>query len=263
MVYFVATPIGNLSEITYRAVEVLSSCDIIMCEDTRHSKVLLDRYGINSKLVSYHKFNERSMVVKTIALAKEGKTIAVISDAGMPAINDPGNILILALQQEGIAHTVISGACAMVNAFVLSAFQPPFTYVGFLPDKNCDRVKLLDKVKDSGFACVVYVSVHDLEKDRLTLLQVLGDRRVAVCRELTKLHEEVIFSTLSQPLPQLKGEFVLVVDKCQDNTLTALTPLQHLQHHIDSGLDKNSAIKLTAQQRGVSKNEIYQLTVKK
>ncbi|MGN1067036.1 MAG: ribosomal RNA small subunit methyltransferase I, partial [Candidatus Fimimonas sp.] len=144
MVYFVATPIGNLGEITFRAVEVLKSVSAVFCEDTRHSQILLNKYEISKPLFSYHKFNEKKSLDFVLSFCEKGEDVAVISDAGMPCINDPGNILINALKQHNYAYTVVSGASAFVNAFVISGYQPPFTYYGFLPEKQAERDALLD-----------------------------------------------------------------------------------------------------------------------
>lgn len=135
MVYFVATPIGNLSEITFRAVQVLKSVSAIFCEDTRHSQILLNNYQISKPLYSYHKFNEKKSLDFVLSFCQKQQDIAVISDAGMPGINDPGNILVNALKENNFPYTVVSGASAFVNAFVMSGYQPPFTYYGFLPEK--------------------------------------------------------------------------------------------------------------------------------
>ena len=144
MVYFVGTPIGNLGEITYRAVETLKSVAAIFCEDTRHSKTLLDYYGINKPLYSYHKFNEKKSLDFVLSFCEKGEDVAVISDAGMPCINDPGNILVNALIAKGYPYTVVSGPNAALNAFIMSGYEPPFTYFGFLPEKKTERDKLLD-----------------------------------------------------------------------------------------------------------------------
>ncbi len=263
MVYFVATPIGNLSELSPRAQQVLGSVTAILCEDTRHSKGMLERFGISNKLYSYHKFNERSMVAKAIELAQSGD-IAVISDAGMPGINDPGTILVNALIEHDIEYTVVSGPSALINAFVISGYSAPFAYMGFLPEKNKDRQELLASVANSNCVLIVYVSVHDLERDRVTLYDALGARAYTLVRELTKLHEQVVRGTLDQPFPVGRGEYVLVIDRGQiANSLLELTPLEHLQHYIDSGMDKATAIKTTAKDRAVPKNDIYKLTVDK
>ena len=260
MVYFVATPIGNLKEITHRAIEVLQSVDAIFCEDTRHSQVLLAHYQIKKPLYSYHKFNEKSSLDFVVSLAEKGD-VAVISDAGMPAINDPGNILINHLKSLDMPYTVVSGPSAFVNAVVLSGFQPPFTYVGFLPEKSKDKQAMLDSVKTDG-VLIFYVSVHNIQKDMQYLYEKLGERDVCLVKELTKMHETVRFCKLSDTITDDKGEFVLILDKKQtQNPLCALSVSEHVAHYVNCGMSKTDAIKQTAKDRGVSKNEIYQQTL--
>ena len=259
MVYFVATPIGNLAEFSPRAVEVLNNCHAIFCEDTRHSQILLSHYNISKPLYSYHKFNERKSLDFVLSFCKDGKDVAVVSDAGMPGINDPGNILVHALKQHNYDYTVVSGPSAFVNAFVLSGYQPPFTYYGFLPEKTKDRDALLDgKV---GVA-IFYVSVHDIKENMAYLCQRLGNRPCCLVKELTKSHERVRFCHLSDQIDDTKGEFVLVVDsQMEQNPLCSLTVQQHLQYYLDGGMSKNEAIKCVAKDRNVSKNEIYKQTI--
>ena len=162
MLYLVATPIGNLKEITYRAVEILNTVDYIACEDTRTSKVLLDNYSINKPLKAYHKFNETKASEEIISDLQSGKDIALISDAGMPGISDPGNILVNKLKEHNLDYTVISGASALINAFVLSGYSTPFTFIGFLPDNNKKRTILLEgisKIKSTLISASRLVSV--------------------------------------------------------------------------------------------------------
>lgn len=260
MVYFVATPIGNLKEITFRAVEVLKDADAIFCEDTRHSLPLLRHYGIDKPLYSYHKYNEKGSLEFVLQMA-ESKNIAVISDAGMPCISDPGNLLVNALNSRSIEYTVVSGASAFVNAFVLSGFSVPFTFAGFLPEKNADRKRYIGKLDDTN-TLIFYLSVHDIVKDRDFLLEHLGDRRVCLVKEISKLHEKARFSMLSEIEDDSKGEFVLVVEgKPRVHDWEGLTPVQHVNLLIEQGSDKNTAIKTVARLRGVNKNEIYRLVV--
>ncbi len=259
MVYFVATPIGNLGEITYRAVETLGSVSAIFCEDTRHSKILLDRYGISKPTYSYHKFNETKQLPGVLAYCKRGEDVAVISDAGMPCINDPGNVLVNALKKEGIPYTVISGASAFVNAFVLSGYTPPFTYYGFLPPKKADRDRLLD---GSVGVAIFYVSVHDIAENMSYLLDRLGDRECCLVKELTKTHEQVRFCKLSDAIEDDKGEFVLVVNRTEtENPLCNLSVREHLDYYIKDGMSKSDAVKAVARDRNVPKNEIYKQTI--
>ena len=258
MVYFVATPIGNLSEITFRAVEVLKSVSAIFCEDTRHSQILLNEYGINATTYSYHKFNEKKSLDFVLSFCERGEDVAVISDAGMPCVNDPGNLLVNALK-DNYPYTVVSGASALVNAFVLSGYQPPFTYYGFLPEKRADRDALLDA---SIGVAIFYVSVHDLQENMRYLCERLGNRPCCLVKELSKTHESVRFLHLGDTVADTKGEFVLVVDRlAQQNPLCALTVQEHLDYYINGGMPKNDAIKAVARDRNVSKNEIYKQTI--
>ena len=259
MVYFVATPIGNLKEITFRAVEILKSVDAIFCEDTRHSRTLLEEYGISKPLYSYHKFNETQSLDFVLSFVRDGKDIAVISDAGMPAINDPGNILVNALKKNSFPCTVVSGPSAFVNAFVLSGYQPPFTYYGFLPEKTKDRDELLDA---SVGVAIFYVSVHDIKENMAYLCERLGNRECCLVKELSKTHERVTFCHLADVIDDSKGEFVLVVNAAkQRNPLCELSVDEHLQYYLDGGMKKTDAIKAVAKDRNVPKNEIYKQTL--
>ena len=259
MVYFIATPIGNLGEITMRAVETLKSVSAIFCEDTRHSQILLNHYGISKPLYSYHKFNERKSLDFVLSFCEKGEDIAVISDAGMPAINDPGNVLVNALIDKGYPYTVVSGASAFVNAFVLSGYQPPFTYYGFLPEKKSERDKLLDG--RVGVA-IFYVSVHDIKENMAYLCERLGDRECCLVKELTKTHERVRFCHLSDVIDDDRGEFVLVVNSATEtNPLCKLTVAEHIDYYLNSGMSKSDAVKAVAKDRNVPKNEIYKQTI--
>ncbi|MCH5152386.1 MAG: 16S rRNA (cytidine(1402)-2'-O)-methyltransferase [Clostridiales bacterium] len=259
MVYFIATPIGNLSEITMRAVSTLESVSAIFCEDTRHSQILLNHYGISKPLYSYHKFNERKSLDFVLSFCERGEDIAVISDAGMPSINDPGNVLVNALIEKGYPYTVVSGASAFVNAFVLSGYQPPFTYYGFLPEKKSERDKLLDgRVGVSIF----YVSVHDIKENMAYLCDRLGNRECCLVKELTKTHERVRFCHLGDVIDDDKGEFVLVVNSAEElNPLCALSIAEHIDYYLNSGMSKSEAVKAVAKDRNVPKNEIYKQTI--
>lgn len=259
MVYFVATPIGNLGEITHRAVETLKNVSAVFCEDTRHSRILLDRYGIEKPVYSYHKFNETKQLSAVLSFCERGEDVAVISDAGMPGINDPGNVLVNALKAKGYPYTVVSGPSAFVNAFVLSGYQPPFTYYGFLPEKTKERDKLLDG--NVGVA-IFYLSVHDLKENMSYLAKRLGDRECCLVKELTKTHETVRFCRLSDEIEDTKGEFVLVVNRGDSkNPLCELSVKEHLDYYLKDGMSKSEAVKAVAKDRNVAKNEIYKQTL--
>ncbi|HPG92126.1 MAG TPA: 16S rRNA (cytidine(1402)-2'-O)-methyltransferase [Clostridia bacterium] len=260
-VYFVATPIGNLDEITFRAVEILKSVDTIFCEDTRHAKILLNRYDITKPLTAYHKFNEKSAVQNILDDVNNGKKIAVITDAGMPCISDPGNVLVNELNAKKISYTVISGACALVNAFVLSGFSAPFTFVGFLPEKNIDRQRLMETLPKKQ-VLIFYSSVHDVGDDLKYLYSVLGERKVCVAREISKMYESVYFGNLKDiEIDVTKGEFVIVVDADKNNEFIDMSIEEHINFYISQGFSKNEAVKKTAKDRKVNKNEIYQIAL--
>ena len=178
MLYFVATPIGNLKDITLRAIEVLKSVDEIACEDTRHSLGLLNAYDIKKPLFAYHKFNERESGEKIIEKLKAGKNIAVITDAGMPVVSDPGNILSQMLVEEGLDFTVVPGACAVVSALVLGGLDSSrFCFLGFMPSKSSERKEFLEKYKNLDMTLIFYSAPHDVKKDIESIYSVFGERR--------------------------------------------------------------------------------------
>ncbi len=265
MLYFVATPIGNLKDISYRAVEVLNAVDVIACEDTRHSLGLLNAYNIKKQLIAYHKFNERSAGEKIIALLEEGKDVAVISDAGTPVISDPGNVLAEMLIERGLEFTVIPGANAFVPALILSGFDSSrFAFIGFLPEKTKERKALLDRYKSLDMTLIFYCAPHDVKKTVEWLYDSLGERRVCAVREITKLHEGVERFNLSEGYTsEPRGEYVILVEGgAVENVNEGLSAEEHLQKYLDGGMDKKEAVKLVAKERGVNKNEIYKLTVR-
>lgn len=263
MLYLVATPIGNLKEFTFRAVEILQNVEYILCEDTRTSLVLLDNYNIRKPLKSYHKFNEAKVSSDVISDLKKGLDIALISDAGMPGISDPGSVLINKLIEENLEYTVVSGASAMVNAYVMSGFPSPFTFVGFLPDNNSKCNELLEALKTYKTTLIFYCSPHSLLDNLQTLYASLGDRKICVIREISKKFEEKTFSTLKSGYDGvIKGEFVVVVegykeDKMERNLDDDLTTL------LSMGISKSDASKVLAKARGIKKNDIYKNAINK
>lgn len=261
MIYFVATPIGNLKDITLRALEILNSVDIIACEDTRTSKVLLDKYDIKNKhLISYHKFNEQQSSDNIIKLENEGKNIAIISDAGMPGISDPGNILAKKLVENKIDFTIIPGANALTSALVLSGFDSrTFYFAGFLPEKNSDKDKLLSEISTLQSTLIFYISSHNIKKDVAYLYSQLGDRKACLVKELTKIYESKFYFNLSS-MPEIdeRGEFVLIIEgnNVQLNKDEMTIP-EHVSFYINLGLTKNDAIKKVAKERNLAKNDVY------
>lgn len=263
MLYIVATPIGNLKEITYRAIEVLNSVDYILCEDTRTSKVLLDAYSISKPLKSYHKFNESKASVDIITDLKLGKNIALISDAGMPGISDPGSILINELIKEEIEYTVVSGASALINAFVLSGYETPFTFVGFLSDNNTKRKETLDNLSKSNTSIIFYCSPYSIEKDLKDMYQTFGNREICVVREISKKFEEVNFSDLVTGYTGLiKGEFVVIVNKSKDLAIEGDID-KDLETLLGMGVSKTDASKILAKVHGLKKNDVYKNAINK
>lgn len=264
MLYFVATPIGNLKDMTYRAVETLKMVDEIGCEDTRHSLALLNHYEIKKTLFSYHKFNEKESVDKIIDKLESGKNLAIISDAGMPCISDPGNQLAKALKEKGIGFTVIPGASAFTSALVLSGLDSDrFVFIGFLPQKKKDRDSLLEEYKNLDATLIFYSAPHDVQKDVRSIYEVLGERKAVAVKEITKIHESTYTFNLSEGINfEPKGEFVLLVDKGEKtNDFSMLSEKEHIEKYLAQGIDKKQAIKLVAKERGVSKSQLYKYTL--
>ncbi len=263
MLYIVATPIGNLGEITYRAIETLKSVDAILCEDTRRTLILLERYGIKKPLVSYQKFSEKEKAGYIAERLASGENLALVSDAGMPLVSDPGKVLVDELISRGLEYTVISGPCAAINALVLSGLDTSaFCMCGFLPEKKSDRKKFIERFVDLGATLIFYSPPHNITADLEFLKGALGDRDVAVVREISKLHEEVIRGRLADfPEFTVKGEFVIVVEgaKEKENALNGLTIEEHVEKYIADGLSKMDAVKHVAADRNRPKSEIYSI----
>lgn len=213
MLYLVSTPIGNLEDISLRAISTLKSCDVIACEDTRHSKILLDHYGIDTKTIAYHKFNENNSADGIVELLKKGKNVAVISDAGMPVICDPGNILVKKLIENNLEYTIIPGANAGLSALVLSGFDASkFAFFGFLSEKNRELRSQLQEIADFKGTRIIYSSKYNVNKDLSSLYTALGGVKIAIVSEITKIHEHVQFVDLPYHLEEPKGEYVLVIE---------------------------------------------------
>lgn len=265
MVYFVSTPIGNLKDISLRALEVLREADVIFCEDTRHSIKLLNAYDIKKPLMSCHKFNEREAAEKIISAAGEGKNVAIISDAGMPVISDPGNIVCAELKKSGVSYTVIPGANAFLSALVLSALPADkFAFLGFLPDKQGERRRVLEKYKNLDLTLCFHAAPQDVDRYISDMYFVFGDRRACAVREITKVHEEALPFTLAGGLiGEKRGEYVLIVGGAAEieNTLNSLTEREHIAHYMAQGMDKKAAVKQAAKDRGVPKSELYKFGI--
>ena len=264
MLYLVATPIGNLKDITLRALEVLKSVDEIGCEDTRHSLGLLNAYQIKKPLFSYHKFNEREAGEKVIEKLKSGKDVAIITDAGMPVISDPGNVLCNMLIENGLEFTVVPGACACVSALVLSGLDSSrFCFLGFMPEKSSERKDFLNKYKDLDVTLIFYSAPHDVKKDIESIYSVFGDRVAVAVKEITKLHERAERFNLKDGLKsEPKGEYVILVEGGKkENQNLLLSEKEHIELYISQGMDKKDALKAVAKERGVSKSSLYKYTI--
>ena len=266
MLYFVATPIGNLKDITYRAVETLNSVDEIYCEDTRHSLALLNAYSIKKPLFSYHKFNEKECGEKILQKLREGKNLAVISDAGMPVISDPGNILCNLLIQNDLPFTVIPGASAFTSALVLSGFpSDTFCFIGFLPQKSKERTAVLERAKTYTATTIFYCAPHDIKKDIESIYKIFGNRRACAVKEITKIHEKTEFFNLKDGLSgETRGEYVLLVEKEEEKKESfTLSAEEEIKELISSGIDKKEALKTVAKRRNVPKSSLYKYTIDK
>ena len=258
---FCATPIGNLKDITLRALETLREADAIFCEDTRHTVKLLNAYEIKKPLFACHKFNETEAAEKILALSREGKRVAVVSDAGTPVVSDPGNVVCKVLREAGEPFTLIPGASAFVAALVLSALPADkFAFIGFLPDKAGEKRALLEKYKDLDMTLAFHCAPQDVDRDVAAMYETFGDRRAAAVREITKIHEESVGFRLSEGLPgEKRGEYVLIVEGAgeKENPLNALPPREHVLYYMERGMEKKEALKRAAKDRGVSKSELY------
>ena len=261
MVSFVATPIGNLKDITLRALETLKEADVIFCEDTRHTIKLLNAYEINKPLYACHKFNETEAAQKILEASREGKNVAVVSDAGTPVVSDPGNVVCRILRDAGEPYTLIPGACAFVAALVLSALPADkFAFIGFLPDKKGEKLKVLEAYKDLTMTLAFHCAPQDVDRDVAAMYEVFGERKAVAVREITKLHEESTAFLLSEGLEgEKRGEYVLIVEGATagENPLNELSEAEHIRHYMAAGLPKKEALKRAAKDRGVSKSDLY------
>ena len=264
--YIVATPIGNLEDITLRALRILKEVDLIAAEDTRQTLKLLNHYEINKPLISYHRHNEDIKSEILIEKLKNGENIALVSDAGTPGICDPGEEVIKKAIEENIEVIPIPGACAMVNALICSGISTKeFEFLGFLPLNKKLRKEKLDEIKNSNKTIIIYEAPHKMKSTLEDLKEILNNRRIILARELTKIHEEFIrknIDELLEDIDNLKGEMILIIEKNSDikteeNKLNILSLDEHYKFYENKGLDKKEIIKKIAKDRNVNKNEIY------
>ena len=260
--YLIPTPIGNLDDITLRSLNILKTVDEILCEDTRNTKALLNHYGIHKKLVSCHEFNESKMVDYVINKLKEGFHIGLVTDQGTPIVSDPGFVVARGVIEAGYNVISLPGATAFVPALTSSGLDPsPFLFYGFLNSKKNKQMEELNRLKDYPFTIIFYESVHRIKETLSNLLDVFGNRRMCLARELSKIHEEYIRGSIEEVLDsieKLKGEFVLVVEG--NHTITDYSNLDivsHVQMYLDD-MSEMDAIKMVAKERGVAKSVIYQ-----
>ncbi len=269
--YLVATPIGNLADLSERAVKVLSEVDFIAAEDTRNTGHLLSYLGIKKPLVSYFEHNKRERGEVICDRLAAGETCALVTDAGTPAISDPGEDLVRLCAERGLSVTSIPGCCAGITALTLSGLPTGrFCFEGFLSVNKAERKKRLDRLKGEDRTMIFHEAPHKLETTLKDLCEAFGgDRRISLCRELTKTHEEVLRMTLSEAVAYHtehppRGEYVLIVEGAPEDAVTSsafwadMTVREHVAHYMENGMEKKEAIKAAAKDRGVPKNEIYQ-----
>ena len=264
--YIVATPIGNLDDITLRAIKVLKEVDLIAAEDTRHSLKLLNHLEISKPLISYHRHNEEVKTDVLIEKIIEGQNIALVSDAGTPGICDPGEVIIKKCIEKQIPIIPIPGACAMINALITSGIDTKeFTFLGFLPLNKKSRKEKLDEIKKSTKTIILYEAPHKLNNTLKDLENILEDRQVVLARELTKIHEEFIRGNIKEIIKKsenLKGEIILVIqggkEEIVNDNYKNMSLEEHYKMYENQGLNKKEIIKKIAKDRGLNKNEIYQ-----
>jgi 16S rRNA (cytidine1402-2'-O)-methyltransferase len=265
--YVVATPIGNLEDITLRAIRILNEVGLIAAEDTRKTRHLLNAYGIKTRLTSYHEHNKRAKLSYLLDCLQV-KDLALVSEAGMPGLSDPGYELIVAATQQGIQVTPVPGASAVVTALVVSALPAnQFTYLGFLPRKNAERIRLLQSIAHEHRTIVAFESPHRLLSSLNDIAQVLGNRRIAIVRELTKIHEEVFRGSISEAVDhfqQPRGEFTLVIEGEKEAEKPVLTSdiEQELCQLQNQGITAREAVKRLSLTTGLSRRELYQAWLK-
>ena len=270
--YLCATPIGNLEDITFRVLRALKEVDLIAAEDTRNSIKLLNHFEIKTPMTSYHEYNKIEKAYQLVDKMREGKNIALITDAGTPGISDPGEDLVRICYEEGIEVTSLPGAAACITALTMSGLPTRrFAFEAFLPRDKKERALVLEQLKNETRTIIMYEAPHHLVKTLEELQSALGNRKIAVCRELTKRYEEKMLSTISDMLDFYKeneprGEYVLVLEgksfeeiaEEEKKSWEAMTLEEHMAVYENQGIDHKEAMKLVAKDRGISKRDVYQ-----
>ena len=271
ILYLCATPIGNLGDMSPRVIETLQNTDVIAAEDTRNTIKLLNHFGISTPMTSYHEFNKIEKAHTLIAKLKEGQNIALVTDAGTPAISDPGEVLVQMCQQEGITVTSLPGPAALIVALTLSGLSTRrFCFEGFLPPDKKDRKEILEDLLDESRTIILYEAPHRLKSTLNELFKTLGNRKITICRELTKKFESIMPTSLEDAIAyysenEPRGEYVLVLEgksfKEQEEerqlSFSEISIEDHMKIYEDKGIDRKEAMKLVAKDRGVSKRDIY------
>ena len=274
--YLCATPIGNLEDITYRVVRTLNEVDLIGAEDTRNSIKLLNHFDIKTPMTSYHEFNKYDKAKQLVEMMKEGKNIAIITDAGTPGISDPGEEVVRQCFETGIQVTSLPGPAACITALTMSGQKTRrFCFEAFLPKDKKEKVAVLEELKNETRTIIIYEAPHRLARTLKELRETLGNRQLTLCRELTKKYEEADKTTIDQAIEKYnekepRGEYVLVIEgKSQEEIQEenkqkweSMTIEEHMEYYISQGNDKKSAMKLVAKDRGVSKRDIYNQLIK-
>lgn len=265
ILYLVATPIGNLEDITLRAVRILKEVDLIAAEDTRHTIKLLNHLDISKPQISYHRHNEESKSQKLIEELLNGKNVALVSDAGTPGICDPGEEIVKQCIKKEIQIVPIPGACAMINAIIASGLDTSeFTFIGFLPLNKKNRKEKLEEVKNCNKTMILYEAPHKLKNTLKDLKENIGNRKIVLARELTKIHEEFIrkdIEDLIDEVENIKGEIILIIEKnneVKENELNILAIEEHYEYYNNQGFGKKEIIKKIAKDRKLNKNDVYQ-----
>ena len=271
--YLVATPIGNLADLSERAIKVLSEVDFIAAEDTRNSQKLLSVLGISKPMVSYFEHNKRERGEQIIERLQAGESCALVTDAGTPAVSDPGADLVVLCAERGVTVTSIPGCCAAITALTLSALPTGrFTFEGFLSTNKAERRAHLDSLKNEKRTMIFHEAPHKLRTTLSDLAEAFGgSRRIALCRELTKLNEQVERTTLAGAMEiytakEPRGEYVLVIEGASESAESSafwqdMSIQEHVRHYVDTGMSEKDAIKAAAKDRGVHKNEVYSVVV--